>query len=186
MQVYSITDDVLSPVLYGMSDNTMTNYFRDKIDRVKSYITSDSYFVSDYNKSEYRYSDEYIKNVKKSLYDLELAGSDEETLYYYKDSREANLATIEWIMANKKISRLYDRGLVNGYSESKYVHNKYSAEVKYMSVMDGYMEDGDEDFITEYYNPDMEEVSRDDRKIILSNWEKALDMYNKNIDPTNK
>lgn len=185
MQVYNVSDDVLSPVLYGMNNSRINDYYREKVGRMKDYISSDSYLSTNYNDMAYRYSDDYIDRVKRSLRELELAGSDEDTLYYYKDSREANLATIEWIMANKKLSKLYDRGLINGYSSTTYRHNKYSAEVKYMSVMDGLL-DEDDDSITEYYNCDMEEVSNTDRNIILSNWNKALNMFNNNIDPTNK
>ncbi len=185
MRVYNVSDDVLTPVLYGMNNNGINEYYKEKVNKMKNYITSDSYLVDNYRDVEYRYSDDYVNKIKRSLRDLELTGNDETTLYYYKDSREANLATIEWIMANKKLSKLYDRGLINGYSNTNYIHNKYSSEVKYMSVMDGYL-DEEEDCIVEYYNSDMEEISHTDRDIIMSNWSKALNMFNNNIDPTNK
>ena len=51
--------------------------------------------------------------------------------------------------------------------------------------MDGHFSDED-DMITEYINDDMEEISNSDRNIIVANWNRALDMFNKNIDPTNK
>ncbi len=187
MQVYNnVTDDVLAPVLYGMNNNNGINdYYREKLDRMKSYVSKDSYYLENYREAEYKHSDEYINRVKRSLRDLELSGNDEDTIYYYKDTREANLRTIEYIMANKRLRNLYDRGLINGYSESGYVHNKYESEVRYMSVMDGHFSDED-DMITEYINDDMEEISNSDRNIIVANWNRALDMFNKNIDPTNK
>lgn len=186
MQILNITDDAVSPVLYGMSNDTMNSYYRDKIDKMKNYLSPTSYHNENYDNASYYYSDEYVNKVKRSLRDLEISGKDEDTLYYYKDTREANLATIEWIMANKKLRNLYDRGLINGYSNTNYVHNKYEAELKYMSVMDGYLEEDSDEFV-EYYNSDIQEISLSDRDIVLANWNKALNMYNnKNIDPTDK
>ena len=105
MQIYNnVTDDVLAPVLYGMNNNNGINdYYREKLDRMKSYVSKDSYYLENYREVEYKHSDEYINRVKRSLRDLELTGNDEDTLYYYKDTREANLRTIEYIMANKRL-----------------------------------------------------------------------------------
>ena len=186
MRVLNITDDVLSPVLYGMNDDSLNDYYREKLSSVKRYITNDSYHKDNYSDYEYRYSNEYISRVKRSLNQMELYGNDNENIYYYKDTREANDATIEWIMASKRIRKLYDRGLVNGYSSTNYKHNEYSTEVKYMSVMDGHFSDDNFDGFVEYYNSDIITLPKEDREVIVKNWNRAMSMFNNNIDPTDK
>lgn len=184
MKVMDIEDGLLSPVLYGMRDESLTNYYKNKFDNIRPYINNDSsIFTNVYNDIQEKHSDEYIRKVKESLYELNLTGADDHSIYYYEDTRDANKATREWIMSNKKISNLYERKLISGYGNSNYQHNKYMADVRYMSVMDGYMEEGFDGTI-EYYNSDMIDISRFDREIIVKNWSKAMQMFNNDIDPT--
>lgn len=181
MQVINISEDIITPVLYGMNNDTLNEYYRNKLSNTP--VNTNSYIYETYQEQSNKFTEDYINNLKATLFDLKLVGNDDYTLYYYEDPRDANLATIQWIMSNKKISSLYERGLINGYSSTPYKHNSYQAEVNYMSVMDGYIDDDTDGFV-EYYNADMFEVSRMERKLITENWRNALKHYINNIDPT--
>lgn len=186
MRIIDVDEDLLAPVLYGMRDETMNDYYKNKFTTVKQHLNPTNTMYNDvYRDIEYRQSDMYIDMVKSSFSNLELVGKDEENLYYYKDTREANTATACYIMADRKIRKLYSRGLINGYSSTGYKHNEYQAELKYMAVMDGYMEEG-HDGTVEYYNPDIEPLSRTDITIVRKNWASAMALFNTDIDPTEK
>lgn len=185
MEVYQNVDkNVSNAIVYGI-DNSAIDYFRNKYNILKDNIVAsnsqNSSYQAIYQNIEYVNSDRYIADVKQKLYDLGTYGNDNENIYYYNQPSEANIITMEYIMANNKVRDLHNRGLIDGYS-GKYINNEYDADIRYKSVMNNELHDGDR-FLT-YYDQDLIEITDTDKSLIRENWNRVLNLLTEDIDPT--
>lgn len=182
--IRDVDENTANAILYGFNSET-TEYFKNKYNMFKESIVTNNPLANThagfFNNLNYINSDTYITNIKDKLHSLSVAGNDDENIYYYNNPVDANRITMEYIMANSKISNLYDRGLVNGYAD-KYVHNSVEAENRYASVMNNSLHDGDR-FIT-YYGYDLVTLSDGDKELIKQNWKRCLNLLKQDIDPT--
>ena len=170
-------------VIYGF-DNTNIDYFRNKYNILKSNLNHNTNdFTGFLQTLEYRNSDSYISDIKEKLYELGVAGGDEVEFYFYKAPSEANEITRQFIMANPFLTRLYDRGLIDGYSGS-YTHNEFDAMDRYMSVMNGDEDEDGSDSFTTYYGHNEFDIKDDDKLLIKENWKQCMKLWKKDIDPT--
>ncbi len=184
MRVIEVNKNTGSAILYGL-DNSNVDYFRDKYNVLKSNMvetnTINMTHGGFYNDLNYLNSENYIKDIKETLFSLDIAGNDNVNIYYYHNPAEANRITTEYIMANPKLQSLYNRGLIDGYSDN-YVHNDGDAYAKYASVMNG-ENHGNDDFVT-YIDDNLIELSEDDKRYVKETWERCLQLLKDDTDPT--
>lgn len=170
-------------VIYGF-DNTNIDYFRNKYNVLKSNLNHNTNdFTGFLQTLEYRNSDSYISDIKEKLYELGVAGGDEVEFYFYKAPSEANEITRQFIMANPFLTRLYDRGLIDGYS-GNYTHNEFDTMDRFMSVTNGDEDEDGSDTFTTYYGHNEFNIKDDDKLLIKENWKQCMKLWKKDIDPT--
>lgn len=185
MEIYTNVDkNISNAIVYGI-DHSSIDYFRNKYDILKNSMVQNNVQNTShqaiYDNVAYINSERYISDVKQQLFEMGAHGNDETNIYYYKNPTEANIATLEYIMANPVIQDLYDRGIIEGYS-NRYNHNQTDSEIRYKSVMNGELHSGDK-FVT-YFEPGLIKMSNTDKDIIKSNWERCLYQLRSDIDPT--
>nr|DAN42156.1 MAG TPA: hypothetical protein [Caudoviricetes sp.] len=95
-----------------------------------------------------------------------------------------------YIMASPYVAKAYDTGLITGfhYGYPTDSHFGYTDRHKYLQVMDGVLEEGNDEYYysTEYYTADDTPLDFEQQLDITNTWEYLKQQILRGIDPTDK
>lgn len=177
-----------SALLYGFNDSNKS-YFKEAYDRVSGFIRDKNSTAFNNVKSIYSiYNDDnVIMRAKRLLSESGVGSYNDDYIIRYKNPRKANRIMREYVMANAVIERLYKKGLLDGYSETDYIHDEVMADARRKQVEDNVVQD--DGTITNYWSVDgidldEERMNFEDQCDIKYTWLRAVQMANNNEDPT--
>lgn len=138
----------------------------------------------------YYQSDQYLQ-LAQELTNLRPTENLDITIYLINsDDMSVGKLMQQYIMASPYVARAYDEGLIAGYTNgfAKDYLMPYEDRVRYGEVMDGILEEGDDDMMysTEYISDTEENHNLDleDQSTVMHSWDYIRNKIISGVDPT--
>ena len=174
--------------LYGWN-NQETSYFEDNFKRLSSVVRDTASSVYNNIKNVYnRYHDkDIIRRAKRRLRNMGANVNDDSVIIRTYEPRRANRVMREYIMSNRRVNDMYRRGILDGYSDTDYIHDEVMSKARYELATDGVY--NDEGVVTRYWSIDGLDIDEDRLDIdaqqeIAITWDIVSRAINLDIDPT--
>lgn len=181
-------------LLYRPPDNSIVDYFSNKLNHVIQYTQGLSNQFIDTTKKLYDkvYDSKVIERTKAllSMSDYALS-NDVITLVPYGHMSNANMVMQQYIMAYPEVQDLVKRNKCHGYQDTyfniepdTYGEDRY----EYQRVMDGVLQFEDteegEGYLKHYINSDEIELTTHEKLSVLDTWHNVSRMIAEGLDPT--
>lgn len=190
MVVVRGNETTIGQSMYGW-DNSNTGYFEDNLRKIKDVIkdTASSTYKNIMNVYNTHNDIDLIKRAKRLLSRAGGGVSDDNVIVRYNNPRMANRRMRSYIMADRKIRDLCNRGILDGYSDIDVIKDPVMLDTLDCMSKDGiYQDDGSCYTYHSLNGVDMEEdaISFAEQMEIAFTRSNAEDMLNKDLDPTSR
>lgn len=176
--------------LYGWDDSN-ASYFEENLKKLSGVMRDKKSAIFDNIKNVYnRYHDsDIIRRAKRTIRNMGGAVRDETVITRYYDPRQANRRMREFVMANRRVRDLCNRGIFDGYSDTDYVHDEIRAEANHALAVDGmYQDDGtcERWWLVDGIDIEEERLDMEDQIEIQLTWDSTARFINEDMDPTDR